>query len=57
MGVRVEGCVRGELRESYSRPSTVDPANGHVMHMRITYSSCKLLILSVRKLTKAYKVK
>ena len=29
---------------------------GHVMRMRITYSSCKLLILSVRKLTKADKV-
>ena len=29
---------------------------GHVMRMRITYSSCKLLILFVRKLTKAYKV-
>ena len=26
------------------------------MRMRITYSSCKLLILSVKKLTKAYKV-
>ena len=26
------------------------------MRMRITYSSCKLLILSMRKLTKAYKV-
>ena len=25
------------------------------MRMRITYSSCKLLILFVRKLTKAYK--
>ena len=29
---------------------------GHVMRMRITYSSCKLLIMFVRKLTKAYKV-
>ena len=26
------------------------------MRMRITYSSCKLLILFVRKITKAYKV-
>ena len=29
---------------------------GHVKRMRIPYSSCKLLILFMRKLTKAYKV-